>query len=382
MVLNIPDINYNDIPGSVVYEVVMGSHSQNLATRSSDIDIKGVFIASEIDLYTGDEINIYKVTNNIVFYELTYFLKLLAKGDITAIEMLFVKEGFVNKSNSIFNDMIIKNRNMFISQKLFEKIESLLHSNFDKQIIDLKDIKINPDLKPIDFIVYLNQNMNVTEPLSDYLNRRTLNIERKEQKYAFKKIPNMNGMYFLYYDVFTTFGTGISIRENQLVESNNISDNEKPIGIVYFDAKKYSTYLSELKKEIDKNDKRNKERWKQDPIQNNVYYNSKALCHCMRILLTYLEYLDTYQLNVFREADRNYLLSIKMGKTPLQFILDEFENKSKIISKLFDDKREFIKADVSDLYVKHILTDVRKKFYAQELAVKRMKNKDMSHKVY
>ena len=81
---------------SLIYRTLAGSHLHGTAIASSDTDYKGVFIPSKRDLYlqrTKDVLR-YDLWNDISdncdveYFSLTKFIKMLKKGELTAIEIL------------------------------------------------------------------------------------------------------------------------------------------------------------------------------------------------------------------------------------------------------------------------------------------------------
>lgn len=90
-----------EFPGVVIFARISGSWSHNLNKEGSDIDFSGVYIADTrqilgIEPPTDTFVNPKNAKPDFSFHELGKFCRLLAKGNPTAIEMLFTEHYFTH----------------------------------------------------------------------------------------------------------------------------------------------------------------------------------------------------------------------------------------------------------------------------------------------
>lgn len=107
-------------PNNIVLECVVGSHLYNLDTPESDEDIKGVYVMPTTDLISSlngfakiDKVYDHK-DPDWAYYEVQKFMKLVAKGNPTLLELLYANE--YTQLNHI-GKLLIKFRYSFLSEK-------------------------------------------------------------------------------------------------------------------------------------------------------------------------------------------------------------------------------------------------------------------------
>ena len=104
--------------GKKIFECNAGSHLYGTNTELSDIDIRGVFIASKKYYFGFEHIEQFesKGENDIVLYELRKFFRLCLDNNPNIVELLFVPESRSIVHSDIWKN-IISNYELFISKK-------------------------------------------------------------------------------------------------------------------------------------------------------------------------------------------------------------------------------------------------------------------------
>ncbi len=71
--------------------------------ETSDVDVTGIFLYNKEDMLKFDELptQVSDAKNDIKFYSLKEFFKLILKGSPNMIELLFIDEKFHKKSDKI-----------------------------------------------------------------------------------------------------------------------------------------------------------------------------------------------------------------------------------------------------------------------------------------
>ena len=76
-------------PQHLLLKCISGSQAYNLALPSSDIDIKGVFVLPQSELYGMTYTSqVANASNDEVFYEVGRFIDLLCKNNPNILELL------------------------------------------------------------------------------------------------------------------------------------------------------------------------------------------------------------------------------------------------------------------------------------------------------
>lgn len=104
----------------IIFECITGSHLYGMATPESDVDMRGVCLEGEIDIYgLGNFEQFEQKFPDRVIYGLQKFARLAAGSNPNIVELLFVNDNIVTdeKSASIWKQ-IQYNRFKFISKKV------------------------------------------------------------------------------------------------------------------------------------------------------------------------------------------------------------------------------------------------------------------------
>lgn len=105
-------------PNNIILEGVTGSTAYGLATENSDVDIKGVYLLPTREVL-GINFNPVKTTKDHVdpdwvYHEVGKFMKLVAGGNPTLTELLFLEE-YTKMTPT--GQLLIDNRDIFLSTR-------------------------------------------------------------------------------------------------------------------------------------------------------------------------------------------------------------------------------------------------------------------------
>ena len=158
------DIIRND--GRLLYEYIRGSQLYNLNTPDSDVDTSGVYICTKEELLgslPGTDSarfgNTYKAQisdsrHDNTWFEIGELLRLLMKSNPTVLESLFVPKNKIIGEVHPLMQMIIDNREQFLTKQCFNPFFGYAKSQIEKARGLNKKI-VNPvteRLTPYDFI--------------------------------------------------------------------------------------------------------------------------------------------------------------------------------------------------------------------------------------
>ena len=411
-------LTFNDIRdnGFLLYEYKRGSHAYGLNTETSDEDFGGIYIAPSeqlLGLGLDYQSQVNNETNDIVWYELNKFMKLLLTANPTVLESLFVTDDCVLYEDPLMT-LIKKHRDKFITKQCFNSFGGYASSQI-KKARGLNKKIVNPvtkRLEPLDFC-YTFYNQGSTK-INNWLEYRGL-----KQKYCgLVSIPNMHDVYGLYYDFgmhikeegitlydykysYYSFNNDNSknnewqkllrylyqdlhilhgtleedykhicnmvygykgiIGEDHLsneLRMSSVSKGDNPICYISYNKNGYTKHCVDYKNYKDWEKHRNPVRYESNLNKN---YDSKNIMHCMRLVNMCIEIANGNGFNVDRRnIDREYLLDIKNHKFEYDEIMSDLIKKEEEMHEAI--KNSKIPEKIDEEFVNNLLLEIRDRF--------------------
>ena len=400
--------------GRLLYEYIRGSHLYNLNVETSDIDTSGIFACKSNELlglginYT-EQVNDAKSDNT--WYEIGKYISLLSKSNPTMLESLFVPKDKIIGTVHPLVQMIIDNKDEFISKDIFNSLFGYAVQQIEKARGLNKKINnpITKRLSPLDF-VYTFYKQGSTK-FTNWLDYRALS-----QEYCgLAKINNMHDTYGVYYDwgrffrdnsitlknlkkihdegicqsldrmlylITHTYNLFNCVDDFEWANIKNWYKSQKPLGyhgIISEDKDSNELRLSSIDKDevpichitYNQNgytkhciDYRNYKEWEKNrnPIRYesnlNQNYDSKNMMHCVRLMHMGLELAKGEGFNIERTWDREFLLDIRNHKFEYDYIIKYVEDKK----RKFEDaiKTSTLREHVDINFVNDLLIKIRK----------------------
>lgn len=191
---------YIEDNGLLIYKYYRGSTAHGLRTETSDYDIGGVFICPTNILFgLGDDYvgEVSDDNNNLVYFEICNYMKLLSKSNPNVLESLFVDDEFVIYEHPLMTK-IKSMRESFVTKECFDPYIGYGRSQirkargYNKMVhYDVNDMQRK---EPIDFC-YTFYRQGSTK-LEHWLAYRGL----KQEYCGAVNINNMKNMYAIFYD--------------------------------------------------------------------------------------------------------------------------------------------------------------------------------------
>ena len=422
---------------NVLFSYVTGSHLYNLNTKDSDVDTKGIFIASKEQIlgfnsYYKGQISDEKNDNN--FYEIGKFMEMLLKSNPSALEALFVpKSKIIIPPNDIIMPLF-ENKEQFITKDCFrpfigyakEQIEKA--KGLNKMINWEKDRVTRKTILDFTYTFFKQGSTNI----QNWLEYRGLN-----QKYCgLVKIPNMRDTYGVYYDwgnfflheeitandVISAYAdshnrpktseivsmlknanseeekdkasellkkshlmnmaefivdfyhitdisewyskntpigySGCVGKNSQSLRLSSVSKGEKPICYVSFNEDAYVKHCKDYKNYKDWEKNRNQIRYQSNLNKN---YDSKNLCHCVRLIHMGIEIAEGKGVILERTEDREFLMNIRNHKYEYNELIEIIDNDNNRLKTAIE--KSTIKEHLDTDFVNDLLINIRKKAY-------------------
>ena len=252
-----------------------GSHAYGTNVESSDVDIRGIALNSKKDILCGTQFEqvVHEATDTVI-YSLNKIIKLLSNCNPNTIEMLGLKPEHYLYLHPIGQELL-DNRKMFLSKRALYSFGGYATSQ----------------LRRLD-----NKSM------------RTLDQQQREQ-HILNSIVNATYTFPEKYDEFKP-GEGI----NLYLDTSRQEDMDKEIfmdiHLTHYPLRDYKSMWSDMKNivsEYGKIGQRNKKAIEHGKI-------AKHMMHLIRLYLMCIDILEKEEIITYREADLEYLMSIRYGK--------------------------------------------------------------------
>lgn len=343
----------------ILFECIYGSQAYGTATETSDTDIKGVYILPQDTIYGLDYIpEISDEKCNITYYEIGRFCELLLSSKTTVLEMLYVPDECVLKCDDMFKNKFIDNKHDFLTKDLVRSMIRMSRDQIRKATGTKKKMNFSEQQKTrkfiLDFCFVPHKQGSI--PLLTWLESNNMN----QENCGLIKVPNMRDGYSLYHSTIHNY-KGIMRKEiaNDVCLSS-IPKGETPLTFMQFNKDAYTIHCGEYREYLEWEKNSNKDRFIPIKGNENKRMNAKNMLHCVRVLQTLQELVDTGNYNV-RRNNREELLSIKHGDVDLETIL-EASNK---ILETIDERVETssLKNSTINTEIENMLVKTRKEYY-------------------
>lgn len=393
----------NNHPELILFKAYRGSKAYGLFEEGiSDLDTHGLYIAPMEEYLLGTVIPIVKDEKGDNYYiEIGEFLKMVAKNNPTAMELLYSPWSCILINNPMLNGLFCK-KNTFVSKLLEKSLVDYFRKQLQKASGEKK--KINMERKKIQrqgvldfcYTTYKQGSISITEWLAEK--------GLKQEYCGLVKVPNMRYTYNVFYDynqhlqfekpvydspefwscvnnldeshptpswyndLLTNFknlkykGIVQDVINSNDISLSSIPKGAEPICSIQFNKDDYSIKCKEY---------REYEHWKKNYNKNRFVkvegsgdkeemINSKNLVHSVRNVLM-AEEIGTGKGFIIERKERDFLLSIKHGKLGLQQIKDFCEPILDKLPELFANSNLPEKPDTDWLFKQNLI--YKKEFY-------------------
>ena len=358
--------------GLLAYEFVRGSTLYNTNIEGiSDVDYGGVYIAPTetlLGLPENYEPQVSDEKHDTTYYELGRWVELLMKANPNALESLFAPRDKVVGDIHPAIQLIIDNRDLFVTKECFNSLTGYAVSQIKKcRGLNKKCVQPVLERKEVLDFCYTFKGQG-SQSMKEFLAEHGL-----DQKYCgLVNIPNMKDVYGVYYDFaahwkFEKTNISILVQADKLgytntsdiaeisdryyddvffgysgivhpdgksneVRLSSIPKGETPICFMTYNQNGYESHCRKYKEYQEWVEKRNPIRYESNLKSN---YDCKNVMHCVRLLHMGKELAEGQGFNVVRTWDRDFLLDIRNHKYEYEYIMGYVEN-------LFEDMKQKI----------------------------------------
>lgn len=358
-------LDYIQKEGLILFSTISGSRAYGTHTPESDTDIRGVFIQPLDDILKYGYIEqISDEKNDIIYYELSRFIKLAIDNNPNIIELLNMPSDCIIFKHPLYEKYIESNKNKFLSKKTKFTFGEYANSqikkatgynkkiNWDKNKIIRKDV--------LDFCYVIDEINSI--PFKDWILEFEKNIgfEINQKFFGLSKINHTRGIYRLYYLGSGDYGI---IKDNIIsndIQLTSIPKDIDPVGILFFNKDNYSIHCKDYREYEHWIKNRNQNRYNMN-LKHGKNYDSKNIMHVYRLILM-LNELSMGVIKVRRDPNEiEKLMKIRKGEYDYDKIMDEcFE----LIDKAFKMYEISTLPDSADFeFLMDTKLQIRKEFY-------------------
>ena len=327
-------MNREQVEARAILLTKVGSHSYGINTTGSDVDYKGIFVATK-EYYLGlknieqkdrgweedsDRFPVLNGVKDLVFYEIRKYLKLAKDANPNILELLFESDEFYQYIHPI-GQKLIDNRELFLSKKIKYTYSGYAYAQIRKIKSHRKWLLNPPSKKPtaedygltdktaLDkseekaFITFL---WMLIKDRIEYMEEQKELYELISDRIDFKGVINNNQLPQEFYPYIQNLTKG----------SDKYMDILRRTQEYRKDLHYWKSYQSWLKN-------RNQSRAE---LEAKCGYDSKHASHCIRLVRMGNEILTTGKVNVDRRGiDADELLNIRLGNVDYETVLTEAE---------------------------------------------------------
>lgn len=343
-----------------IFSARSGSHAYGLATPTSDLDTRGVFVQHRDEFYGlryVEQIN--NASHDVVFYELRRFLQMVSKNNPNILELLWMPEDCVLFKHPIF-DLILQHRNSFLSKLCRHTFGGYAVEQIKKARGLNKKITKTFEQKRrsiLDFCFVLLPDGYSTITLQQFLQERDI----PQEECGLSAIPHMPNFFALFHNPLLPYRGIIDGAENTDIRLSSIPKGEKIITQIFYNKPEFSQYCREYREYWEWVERRNPHRYAEN-VKHGKGYDGKNLMHCHRLLDMCLEIGRGEGVNV-RRPNREELLAIRRGDAEYEELIRSAEEKIAMADTLFAETQLPDKPDVE--MIEEVCRAVREQYYKE-----------------
>jgi predicted nucleotidyltransferase len=345
--------------GWIIMDAVVGSQAFGLATETSDVDTRGVFVLPIEDRLSYNAIDqVADEKNNHVYWELKKFLQLLRDGNPSALELLNSPKRCILQGEEFF-EMIPKD--VWITPACCKSFLEYAKSQLSRAYgLNKKIFNPQPEEPPkvLDYCYVVDGNLAV--PFKEWVKKRPYECKDEPKYYAIAAIDHVTDTYALYWENVPLDRCEIAADEHEWrwaygvvsdedkandIQLSSIPKGIPQVGILFFNKNAYSHDCAEHTKYWKWVKDRNESRY-EETIKHGQGYDAKNTMHCIRLLMTAKDIAERGTVTVDRTADREYLLSIKQGKFTYEEMMDQSDKLVAEVTEAFKNST-FLKPVIS-----------------------------------
>ncbi|MCB9229160.1 MAG: nucleotidyltransferase domain-containing protein [Deltaproteobacteria bacterium] len=342
--------------GLIIFECISGSTAYGLNSRDSDVDIKGVFVASKHEFYGFDlPEQVTDETNDIVYYELKKFMSLLSRNNPGILEMLYTPEKHILHESQAFRE--IRSHN-FLSKLCRDTFAGYaMHQIKKARGLNKKIMNPMPEqrLGVLDFCYITHE--KGSEKASVWLDKKGF----RQEDCGLAALPHFPDVYLLYHSPETGLRGIIADHDATDVRTSSIPKHSEHSAYLHFNAQAFKVHCNKYKEYQNWTARRNPVRYKMN-VQHGKNYDTKNMMHVFRLLQTAEDIARNSTID-FSSYDRDFLLKVKSGDFSYDELITLAEKNMTELKSLFDSSSLPDRPDIRR--IEELMIRTREMYYSE-----------------
>lgn len=359
--------------GTLIIKVISGSTSFGLATPTSDVDIRGVYVLpweARLRQDVGDQIA--NETNDETYWEITKFFKELSRANPQSLEMLYSPDSCILEGKEYLYK--IRKEMDFITRRCEKTFVEYAKGQIARaRGMNKKVFKPKPEEPPrvLDYC-YVPMPNGGAVPFKEWLSTHKDDEYGDDQKwYSIAAIDHIDNGFAIYgqpknerdipgqneHEWRWAYGVVRNEETSGDVQLNSIPKGKPVLGYMVFNRNAYSKEFKERAEYKEWVAKRNPERY-ETTIKHGQGYDAKNMMHCIRLLFTARDIAVKHLIIVDRSTERDFLLNVKNGGWTYDNVLAYAENLVKEVTTLFANsglrETDYTVREIDDYTIKFI----------------------------
>lgn len=357
----------------LIFRGIVGSQSYGLATETSDVDYKSVFIQSNDDILSNNYTPQIDINADDVAYEIRRFLELVSVGNPNVLELLYLPEHCIVQSSPEW-EFLKKHRKEFLSKKCYHTFSGYAKTQLNKATGLNKKFNYEKERRErkniIDFSKVIDRQSGNTFKVKDWLKEHGY----KQEQVGLTSIDGFRDCYRFYVDDIKWASDNHRFDNMNLINrgyrgigDEDTNEPRKSVvekymidswkGIMYFNRESYSTHCKNYRDYLKWLKNRNEDRVATNK-KHGQEMDGKNILHLVRLIMTAKEIPTHHHINVDRSSERDFLLSIKHGEVDLKKIVKDWSKETEDLKELYINSD--LKEEVDLNFIKELELKIRK----------------------
>lgn len=319
--------------GRLIFKCLAGSHAYGTAIETSDEDYRGIYRnpQGEYLMLAEPSQQIANEKQDIVYYSLKRFIELASACNPNIIELLYMPEDCI-KLKTPTMQMLLENRDLFLSKKAFHSFSGYAYSQIHKAKGQNKRVNNpKPESPPqkSDFC-YLIQNGEFPS--------RPVKCKLQLEEYHAAQLEHTTNVFRLYF--YGAKAKGVFRGEDTVVCESIPKDDEwkRFKGLLLYNQQEYERELKEWSQYWEWKKNRNEARWiNQEQQDVAIRYDQKNMAHCVRLLLSTESILNGNGPIVRLEGENlTFVKGVRAGEFKYEDIMSDVESRMIKLKALYE----------------------------------------------
>lgn len=322
----------------LIFKGIIGSHSYNLATETSDIDYTGVYIQDEKDILSDKYVEMVQVNADEKYFEIRKFLDLVAVANPNALELLYLPNDCIEVCEAEFI-YLMHLRDKFLTKRCgatfsgYAKTQLRKSRGLGKKLNWEKHKTVRKNV--LDFCKVLDRQDGRVYSIKEWIEM----LEDVTQEEI--GLTSIDG----FKDTFKVYIHSNSMRYRGVIKDDSTNEprlSEIPkreinnwLGVMFWNREAYTTHCKDYGEYQKWLKARNEDRYVTNKAHGQTY-DGKNILHTVRLIMTAEHIAKENTVNIDMTENRDFLLSIKKGLVNLQEITEEWSERAEQIDKLFE----------------------------------------------